>query len=41
MNDLKKEFIFQKVNKLKGVGLQLSIYLKNKNHVQHYNDITT
>ena len=30
MNDLKKEFIFQKVNKLKGVGLQLSKYLKNK-----------
>ena len=30
MNDLKKEFIFQNINKLKGVGVQLSKYLKKK-----------
>ena len=30
MNDLKKEFIFEDVNKLKGVGIQLSKYLKRK-----------
>ena len=30
MNSIKKDFIFQDVNKLKGVGSQLSKYLKNK-----------
>ena len=30
MNLLKKEFFFQDVNKLKGVGSQLSKYLKKK-----------
>ena len=30
MSVLKKEFIFQDVNKLKGVGPQLSKYLKKK-----------
>ena len=30
MNFLKKDFIFQNVNKLKGVGPQLSRYLKKK-----------
>ena len=30
MNLIKKNFIFQNVNKLKGVGHQLSKYLKKK-----------
>ena len=30
MDNLKKEFIFQNINKLKGVGPKLSKYLKNK-----------
>ena len=30
MDFLKKEFIFKDVNKLKGVGIQLSKYLKRK-----------
>jgi len=30
MDLIKKDFIFQDVNKLKGVGEQLSKYLKNK-----------
>ena len=30
MKFLKKDFIFQDVNKLKGVGPQLSKFLKNK-----------
>ena len=30
MSSIKKDFIFQGVNKLKGVGIQLSKYLKKK-----------
>ena len=30
MNSIKKDFIFQNINKLKGVGPQLTKYLKKK-----------
>ena len=32
MNFLKKDFIFQDVNKIKGVGEKLSKYLKKKTY---------
>ena len=30
MNPIKKDFIFEDIKKLKGIGVQLAKYLKNK-----------
>ena len=38
MNLIKKDFIFENVNKLKGVGIQLSKYLK-KRKIEKIKDI--